>query len=397
MRRDRGDRDGRLAELERTQVALQGAEEELRNADEHLALIAGAHRHMRASGETERCPVCESRIRDLVQRLGDEAARAEDDRLRALSARRDALRAQECEQAEHLRDLDEAERIEDTAREGLEAEARELEGVLPQARLAAARDVGAAAREEARALARELERLKAVLARLERDFEEHRRGVDRLRGLARWRAARQRAARRIEVTRTPAWGELQDAIDYAAGLAVDLDALAAMARDAEAAASDERQREVNRALGDVFAEILDQDADAPDSRSLCVHVRQTAKGLGYELRDERGVSVLSTWNHASLNAVSLALLFSQANARAARGEPAFCLLDDPAQGLDAERARGLARAIARLVESSPVIVATTPGVLADELWSHGATPRRRFLLGPYEVGRGAGVESEEER
>ena len=68
---------------------------------------------------------------------------------------------------------------------------------------------------------------------------------------------------------------------------------------------------------------------------------------------------------------------------------------DPTQALDEERQRGLARALARLAERVPVIVATTPGAFADELWRSDATPRRRIVLDAWDGSRGARVAADE--
>jgi hypothetical protein len=73
------------------------------------------------------------------------------------------------------------------------------------------------------------------------------------------------------------------------------------------------------------------------------------------------------------------------------------VLDDPDQSLDDEHRAGLARAVERVARACPVIVAATPGKLAERLMSHVAVPRRALRLGPRDPERGVQIESQEER
>jgi hypothetical protein len=134
-----------------------------------------------------------------------------------------------------------------------------------------------------------------------------------------------------------------------------------------------------------------------------VRVKRTAKGLSYDIEDAQGERAISIQNQAGLNAISLALLFAQAEERVRTGHAAWIVLDDPAQSLDREHERGLARAIEELAARAPVIVGTTPGTLEAELAGAGpagvgrAIPRRVIRLAPRGTGRGVAIESEELR
>ena len=123
----------------------------------------------------------------------------------------------------------------------------------------------------------------------------------------------------------------------------------------------------------------------------------TPKRLEYRLEDRSGRPAVPVLNQASINAVSLALLFAQAEERARAGGLALVLLDDPAQSLDAERQAGLARAIERLSRTCSVLVTTTPAPLVDRVRDFVATPRRLMHLAPRDTTAGARIERTDER
>ena len=130
-------------------------------------------------------------------------------------------------------------------------------------------------------------------------------------------------------------------------------------------------------------------------------VKRTPKGLSYDVEDSGGGRALSILNQASLNAISLAMLFAQAEERARNGLFSIVVLDDPDQSLDDEHKTGLARALERVAKSSSVIVAATPGKLSERILSHVSVPRRAIRLAPRDPssnrGGGVRIESQEER
>jgi hypothetical protein len=132
-----------------------------------------------------------------------------------------------------------------------------------------------------------------------------------------------------------------------------------------------------------------------------VRVKRTPKGLSYEVEDADGERALSILNQASLNAISLAMLFAQAEERAKNGLFSMVVLDDPDQSLDEEHKAGLARAIERIAKSAPVVAAATPGRFAERLMTHVALPRRAIrLASPARRGgprAAVAIESQEER
>ena len=195
------------------------------------------------------------------------------------------------------------------------------------------------------------------------------------------------------MTSSPEWKTFQETVDAAAAFAADLDSLGGMARQAQEERSASRETEVNRSLSE-FVALITGDGAGLDVR---VRVKRTPKGLSYDIEDSGGGRAISILNQASLNAISLALLFAQAEDRAKAGLPTMVVLDDPDQSLDDEHRTGLARAIERVARACPVIVAATPGWLAQRLMSHVSLPRREVRLGRWDAVRGVWIESMEDR
>jgi hypothetical protein len=243
-------------------------------------------------------------------------------------------------------------------------------------------------RERLHRLRESIQVAEAVLHATEEDLEAHRKEADVLGLLAKWLAARNRA--RVsgdDLSRHPAWNDLQAALDEAAGLAVDIQALGAMAREAQEQRSGERVDEVNHCLGTYFTLITGTD----EHGQVRVQVHRTATRLRYNLVDDSGKSVLPILNQAALNSLSLAMLFAQAEDRAESGRPAWVVLDDPGQSLDEEHLEGLARAVERIAGHCPVIVGVVPGALADHLTEIASRTRRVVQLAPWDPATGVHV------
>jgi len=356
--REHGDVGRLRAELEsgrRDRTALDEAE---RRENAMLALLQQAT-HLHTSGAP--CPVCEQQapnLDDQLRRRADElSTAAAEQRAAQRKALDERLKVVE-DKLSQAANLENAERGADDARTKLRSE---LAKHLPQGV-----ESGDAGRELLDEFRRDLERRRSDLDELDRRAEDLRGAVEQLDLLLRWTAENDRAqAARGDVDELAAWAELQDALDEAAGLARDIEVLADLTREAQESRSEERVRIVNQSLGSHYARITGADEQA----CARILVKRTAAKLAYSLVDGDGRSVLPVLNQAALNALSLAVLFAQAEHCAREGRPAWIVLDDPDQSLDPEARRGLARALTGLAQELPVFVATFAGQLADELQS----------------------------
>jgi len=394
--RARGDVATQERLLSEARKARDEAEAALRRDDAARALVRDAREVLRHAHDPEACPVCAARAPGLAARLEAELAAGGEQRHAALEddCGERGARVEELERG--LRATRELVQAEADARASLDRAHGALSEFLPAGHAASGRDPLAAARAELERLERDVRDLERGRRVLDDALRAHHADAERLRAVQRWREAVLRAERSADPTSSPAWRELQAALDAAAAFAADLEALGGMAREAQERASEEREREVNERLGDHYGRITGDEGAA----GVRVRGKRTPKGLTFDLEDARGKRVLATLNQAALNSVSLALLLAQAEERARAGRAAFVVLDEPGQSLDDEHQAGLARAIEHLAAICPVIVATPPGALAERL-VEGREPSRRVLkLAPRDPGeprRGARIESREER
>jgi uncharacterized protein (UPF0335 family) len=256
------------------------------------------------------------------------------------------------------------------------------------------RDAIAAARALLDASALELTSLEGLARDRDDSLARHAVDLETLRDLEAWTDVIERLDREVDAAALRSWNALDQALDEAAGFAFDVEAVGAFLREAQAERSAAREAEVNAALSTYYALVVGEEAA---SRGLFVRTRETAKKLEYDLVDVTGEPAVPVLNQASVNAISLALLFAQAEARARAGGLAWVVLDDPGQSLDAERQAGLARAVERLAASCAVLVATPEGPLVERLIDRVAVPRRVLRLRPWSAEAGASLEVEEER
>jgi DNA repair exonuclease SbcCD ATPase subunit len=365
---------GELEDLRKQLTALDDAE---RRENALLALLRQAtDLHTRGAP----CPVCEHAAPDLDAQLHARTADLSTAAVHERAAQRRSLQGRETALAGNLSkaaDLDLREKGADVARQRLRTDlARNLpDGV----------DSGPASRAALDQFRRDLENRRAQLDGLDQRSMELNAATERVDLLRRWEAESNRAqATRGDLGELPAWSELQSVLDEAAGLARDIEVLADMTREAQGLRSAERERVVNESVGRHYARIT----GANEQACARIQVKRTAAKLSYALVDGDRCDVLPVLNQAALNALSLAVLFAQAENRAHDCRPAWLMLDDPEQSLDPSARIGLAAALRDLSVRIPVLVATLGGQFADEL--RASTEARCYGL--YRDNRGNRIE-----
>jgi len=398
--RERGDEATQKRLLSDSRTELEQAEAGLRSENRTLALLREAAELLRSAPDHDQCPVCDTRVAGLAERIESTVRKGTGERLAELARARDRARERGLVLEKSLREIARLAAEEGEARKILEGRRSGLAALVSPGRLGGG-DLLAAARAEEEALGSEIASLEAAQTALETELEEHRRDAERLRELGKWAAAAKRAQQRADLTSSPEWRTFQEAVDLAAAFAADLDAMGVMAREAQEERSAAREAEVNRSLGGYVDLITGTSGPGAAGREagldVRVRVKRTPKGLSYDVEDSRGGRALSILNQASLNAISLAMLFAQAEERARNGLFSLVVLDDPDQSLDGDHKAGLARAVERVAETCPVLVAATPGRFADRLLSHVAIPRRAIRLAPRDPKTGVRIESQAER
>lgn len=352
------------AALEAQRAALDEAE---RRESALLALLRQAT-ELHVSGAP--CPVCERADPDLDAKLRTRTKEISDDASRGREEQRSAVMGRLAAVKQKLAQCVELERRE----QGADASRRRLREDFAR-HVPDGVEGGPASRAALDSFRRELDDRRAALDELDRRSVELGAATERVDLLRRWSAENDRAqAARGDLEELPAWAELQSVLDEAAGLVRDIEVLADLTREAQEARSAERVRIVNESLGAHYARITGADEQA----CARIQVKRTAAKLAYALVDGDGRDVLPVLNQAALNALSLAVLFAQAESRAREGRPAWLMLDDPEQSLDPRARLGLADALRDLSARLPVIVATFEGPFADALRS--ARDARGFRL-----------------
>lgn len=343
---------------QRDELAKQrGAlEEEGRRQDALGKLLRDALQIVKETPSPCPCPVCGEDRTALDQVIQEKlAAHAPD----ALRSQLEEIAARDSRLQEHIERLKTAENAHATAKAQIHNLEEKLRGQLPA-------DVTESAlnAELLKSWDEEARRLRDRGDVGEHYLTQQREKLDILELLVKLGDANARAnATAGELTQTREFEELQRVIDDAAGLASDLEALGAMARKLEDERSKERIAAVNESIDTYFATIT----GGSERGRVRVQPKRTATKITYQLVDDQGRAVTGLLNQAAFNALSLAALFASGESRARLGLPQFLILDDPGQSLDQEHEAGLARAIANFASIAPVLVATYPGVLANEL------------------------------
>jgi DNA repair exonuclease SbcCD ATPase subunit len=279
--RERGDAAAQKGLLAETERAIEAAEASLRSENRTLALLRDTLEVLRAGPHGDQCPVCDTRVDGLAARLETTVRKGTGERLAALTAERERARERRASLEKSVRAAEKLAAEEKETRKVAEGRRESLAALVSPGRLDGGADLLAAARAEDEALASEIAGLEASVSSLDAELEEHRRDQERLRELARWRAAAKRAQQRADLTSSPEWKTFQEAVDAAAAFAADLDALGAMARVAQEERSASREAEVNRSLAEFVALIAGEGAGL----DVRVRVKRTPKGLSYDVED----------------------------------------------------------------------------------------------------------------
>jgi len=363
----RGERDRVVAERERAD-AVRGLRERAR------AVLR--------ERPSDHCPVCASETGDLLARLESLLAERDGDapqERQDQAALDERLRLLESHRRELQQGLERERRAQSAVGVALEALRAELPGAGDD-------DPRLVARDRLAGLEREIRAVEEFAAGLERQLDAHETDAEILRELAGWQLAVARERRGVPRVPTDEAEVCERAWDEMAAFGLDLVSLAEMAREIESDASDRRVAEVHGSIGTYMEPMC-----GARWRDVRLHVKRTRTRLTYEFLDPDGADVLPILNQASLNALSLAVLCAQAEARLARGLPAFLVLDDPAQSLDDEHALGLARALQAVAQRGvPIVAAAPPGRFAEALCDTSLAVRRWELL-PFDDVRGVRV------
>ncbi len=260
----------------------------------------------------------------------------------------------------------------------LEGEASELRGKLE--RLAGLRDAKvpdarqkakAGAAEIAAALGREISEQDDPVAFVEKRLTEIQRELENLNkqmqqynelvravegaletaGMIREVVRAERQAEKIEqIPGSPLWQELDRQRDAVFNM---LDALDKVAQAVNEVAQDAKRSKLAGSQ-ETIAEYYGGLVQRPDFDSIEV---DTDKGEVFATRDGERKSLVTFFNQGDMNCAALSIFLALGGGRSGAG-PAFVILDDPSQSLDADQKVRLANLLDRVSEGCQVVLAT---------------------------------------
>ena len=386
-----GDEAQREAEVTAADAKLTKADTALAQNNAKVKLLVDAKTAIDAADHKDECPVCETDVPGLEERLEAEIETLRSDEFvvlqEAQEAARDALDRATTAQ-EMLNGLVSAEA---TARGSVEEHRGKLRNSLDSDESATVHDVLAEAKKQCESTQTEITRLEALASDRDQSLEDHQVDWQRLDLIEKWLGATEKAESSIDLSASSDWAVLNDVLNELAGFGSDLAFLGSLARDVQAERSISRATEVNKALGKYYSLITQDDT------VIKVSVHSTAQRISYDLVDASDRPAVPILNQAAINALSLAVLFAQSEAQASADSWGLVVLDDPVQSLDSEKQTGLARAIEELSDHCSIVVGTVPGQLSDRLHDYVSKERHIVTLGPWSRTDGARIEKETDR
>ena len=354
-------------------------------------LFVDAKTAIEAAGRNDDCPVCETNVPGLAERLETTIDWMRSDEFQALQSAEEDARAA-LERAESaLETLQELVKGEAKARGRVDKQRDKLGEALRMVESTAVHDVLAEAKKQREAFGSEISKFEGLASERDQSIQDHQADWSRLDVIEKWLSASEKAESSIDLPALPEWFEFNEAIDELAGFGADLAFLGGLARDVQAKRSNVRAGEVNKALGKYYSLITQDDT------AIQISVHTTPLQISYHLVDASNRLAIPILNQAAINALSLAVLFAQSEAQAGTNSWKLVALDDPIQSLDSEKQTGLCQAIEELANSCSVLVATVPGQLSDRIQNYVSNQRHIVTLGPWSKADGATIENEVDR
>ncbi len=386
-----GDLKERNEKLKRFQAEVE-VEDAARKANSRLESLLRDAAGLLDVKPSETCPVCASDVPKLGQRVQERLAGVASKLTEALAE----SHRQACERVDvarrHVEDLKELQGKVAGVRERLEAETAKLTGQFPERN--EGDDLVAAARAERERARKAIAELQPLQDERDRALEEHDKGRNKLKAMSEYVQALDRESQRVDVQDLPGWKAFQAALDRMAGLIVDCEALASLAKDLLKERSDRNVTRVNSSLDKYYSMIAGKKNAR--ARGMRIKPHATAKKMSYKVLGADGNDLVPILNQASLNAISMAILFAQAeDFQRERPGPCLLVLDDPEQSLDAEHVAGLANAIEQAACHGTVLVGATPGRLAERIRDYVSSPKRLIHLNEWGRDTGSTIQQTE--
>jgi DNA repair exonuclease SbcCD ATPase subunit len=383
---NRGKRDLE-AELKETQERIEELKKELEALSQMAALLGRALKQINET-EEEACPVCESEVPELekkvkrrmekytseeIEKIGEEIKIQEEEekKIEGLIAKRDRL----------IKAIN-------LAQENLEKAITALRKVIPKSEV---EDPVAAANSRLEGLEEAIQELMGIFEERERRLKWHKEWSSILKAKYKYLVELGKGDEEVDFSTTAEWEAWQKAVDELAALVVDVRDLGKHALAIQEEMTKEREESVNQTLGKYFNLIVGEDSAS--QKGMGITSRVTPANINYTVQDKDEKDLVPILNQAAMNALSLAILFARAEARADQGSPCVLILDDPQQSLDESHVGGLVKALEEIVNCGiPVLVGTMPGILPERITGYAACAKHSVQLQSWSQETGARLE-----
>jgi DNA repair exonuclease SbcCD ATPase subunit len=381
-----GERDLK-AMLEVAQKQHEKKKAELKAQNRVAALLDLASKQIEESDAA--CPVCESTVPDLKGKVDMRLQEVSSEVIEKIREELEQLQEKVTTLEKQVQKLNGLEKAFKNAQEYLSITMEEMRVTLPNPEGA---DPVAAANARLEKLEEEISELLDIFDKRKEYLMWHNSETRKLEAMHRYLVELEKASEQVDLSQEPEWQTWQKAVDELAALVVDAEALGKHALAVQAEMTGKSETSVNRTLGKYYDLIVGKDSSS--IRGMRIKSRATATRITYKVQDDQKNDLVPILNQAALNALSLAILFSQAEARAAQGSLGVLILDDPQQSLDENHVGGLVKALEEIVEHDiPVLVGTVPGSLESRIQNFAACGKNFIKLLSWNPGTGAQVEA----
>jgi DNA repair protein SbcC/Rad50 len=344
------------AKIEAANHRLRGEKELLRQADGRAAVLDEAIRFLTGAGnEGAPCPVCETPVPGLVEKLNDMAAKTlqplvQNSKNNILAIEKEIRELQGvANQYKQLNEDGEALKQRQISKQ------KEAATLLKKALAEDDNPLNLVSAELDRIDGRLQELSSAIQQRQER-LDKIAADVDRVSLVRKYLQEEAKKQFLEKIEQSDAFKRLESIRDQVAELVEDSDALKSAVADAAREEAETKLVSAQQAIAEYFNHLssnpavgelkLDVDSDKRTGRN------------SYAITDQDGKDLTPILSQGDLNALALAIFLGLASAAKASSVFQFLMLDDPSQSLDSEHKRQLALLLNRVALHKRLIVAT---------------------------------------
>jgi exonuclease SbcC len=383
--------NGGKRDLEVELKEIQERIEELKKALEALSQMAVLlDRALKQINETEEetCPVCESEVPELEKKVKRRMEKYTSEEIEKIREKIKKRKEEEKKLEGLIAGRDRLIAAIKLAQENLEKAITALREVIPNSEV---EDPVAAANSRLEELEETIQELMGIFEEREKRLEWHKQAFSILKAMDEYLVELGKGDEDVDFSPTPEWEAWQKAVDELADLVVDVRDLSKHTLAIQEEMTKEREESVNQTLGKYFNLIV--GPNSASQKGMRITSKRTPTRINYSVQDKDEKDLVPILNQAAMNALSLAVLFARAEARAAQGSPCVLILDDPQQSLDESHIEGLVKAFEEIVNCGiPVLVGTMPGILPERITGYAACAKHSVQLQSWSQETGARLE-----